>query len=236
MGHESTQLTIVPNQDTQHKEIYTKNTGTNEECTVYWDVTVDPVPVYSEEGEIEKRNNYMYLEAEKKGQDKAYSITPENEVEYIEVFKDPHTHIRINSDPLKGTEKAEDGYSFARAGQILKGYGSWSEKVFEKGTIETWNKELCDVGTEINAKEIEFSDPIGVSINTFNKYCDGDIVIRPILGENYRVTYPYDTNGNELIRKSSSVWTIDDFNNGAEYGNTKTAGIKKIEIVLPDVY
>jgi hypothetical protein len=115
MSHEATEFTITPDQSKQHKEIYTKNAGTDEECTVYWDITVDSVPLYSEDLETAKQNNYMYLENEKKGQDKAYSITPEKEVEYIEVFKNPHTHIKINSDPLKGTDKTEDGYSFARA-------------------------------------------------------------------------------------------------------------------------
>jgi hypothetical protein len=58
-------------------------------------------------------------------------------------------------------------------------------------------------------------------------------MVRPVLGENYRVSYPYETIGDELIRKPSNIWTIDDFNNG-EYA--KTAGIGKLEVVLPDVY
>jgi hypothetical protein len=84
---------------------------------------VNPVPLYTD---ATQTNDYLYVPDGQKGLGSADVITPKDAETIVEVYKKPHTHIKIINNPLAGTSKSVENHEFATTDQILQGYVAWS--------------------------------------------------------------------------------------------------------------
>lgn len=232
LNYEDIDLTYTPNQDTQLWESYTNPSTQKNICAKK--VIINPVPLYGENNEQEKKNNYLYIPEANRGLDKAQLVEPTEEYTTVEVFKNPYTHIQIKNNPLAGTSENVENHEFATSDQILRGYVAWSAEQKREGGIQTYQGVIKNIGAAENGDVtlINFSDPAGVVLDINKQYSSGDIRVIPSLAE-YEIDYPMDKDGDKNIRKDQMTWTIDDLN---EILGEEHVGPSSITIKLPINY
>ena len=230
VGHKANPTSFTPDGTGWHGEIKAENGQ-----TVYWDVTVEPVPLYKENDEIAKDYNYDFLYH--KGEEDPYPYPLKTREALVNVLG--YSHILIDGDPLAGTTVEIDGLEHATEQQLLKGHVAWASGQELHGAIETYAGEKTnpDENNIKNVLELSLNSPVGEVFQTKHRYCDKDVLITPRLADwevEYGVTTTTDTNGKEILVKQDSItWTIEQYN--ADHA-IPCGGLGTVTINLSDAY